>query len=218
MRRAALAALGAGLAAAQEAPDNPEAAMNARCADVLAAITPAVQAACCADAGACAAGVPAGCGAGCAAAWTPFALKCSRFLDGEFPQFAAFTEQCEAATFPAGDGRCDEGYWAEAMQAVAADCCGDSGELCGEESHGVPEACAKGCQATFERFYARCHPAFGERAPAQATRFLQFLTACQEADDEPPAGGEPGGEPQQPLASGPSGCAPAPAALLQRPC
>ena len=118
MRRAALVVLGAGLAAAQEAPDNPEAAMNARCADVLAAITPAVQAACCADAGACAAGVPAGCGAGCAAAWTPFALKCSRFLDGEFPQFAAFTEQCEAATYPAGDGRCDEGYWAEAMQVA----------------------------------------------------------------------------------------------------
>ncbi len=172
-----------------------EAAANARCTERLGTVSGAVNSACCPTPAVCAGGVPADCSDECAAQWEPFALKCSRFLDGEFPQFSAFTSKCEVTSFPAGDERCGDAVWEAQLVQIAADCCGANGELC---TGPVPAECSAACIPTYESFYARCHEEFANRAADQITRFTSFLSACQAVDDAPlappppPAGGAEG--------------------------
>lgn len=184
-----------------------EAALIVRCTERLASVSSAVNSACCPTAAACGGGVPADCSAACAALWEPFALKCSKFLDGEFPQFSSFTSKCEATSFPAGNERCSDAVWAAQIAQVATDCCGANGELC---TGPVPSECSAACIPTYEAFYARCHEEFPNRAADQMTQFSSFLSACQAADDAPlapppPPEGDAGG--QGTIATGVDGCA-----------
>jgi hypothetical protein len=195
-----------------------EPAASARCTDRLTSLSSAVNAACCPTPAACAGGVPSDCSEQCAALWEPFALKCSRFLEGEFPQFTAFTSKCEVTAFPAGGDRCGEAVWQAQMGQIATDCCGSNGELC---TGPVPAECSAGCIETFETFYARCHPEFATRAPEEQTRFTTFLSTCQAADDAPlapppppsPEGGGAAG--QGAVSTDVSGCAGCLPACLQ---
>jgi hypothetical protein len=181
---------------------------SASCAAELAQKSSRINDLCCPAEG-CEQGTPDVCSEECDSVWSPFAKRCSLFLEASGqPGLSAITGLCEeeaygrysAMTAASGHGRCGNGDLVQWIGELAPACCGDGGDpgtpasphckepatnLGGQEVF-MADSCTPQCADAFEEMYAECHPRFQTMGILDQMRGI--LSSCQ-GTPLPPAGG-----------------------------
>ena len=172
----------------------------AACASELSQKATQINNLCC-PAGGCERGTPDVCSEECDTVWSPFAKRCSLFLEGsaQGQPLMAITELCEreaygrynAMSAASGHGRCGNGDLQQWISEIGPACCGDGGDpgtaasphckdpatTLGGLTVFIPDTCTPQCADMFEEMYAECHPRFETLGITQQTR--ELLAACQ---------------------------------------
>ena len=181
----------------------------AGCAAQLTAQSANINALCCPPGG-CERGTPDECTEECDTIWTPFAKRCSLWLQANQASSGlnAVTTLCEDEEYGRfsslaaanSHGRCGNGDLAQWIQELAPACCGDGGDPgtaasphcktpATELGLGTPvflaDTCTPQCADMFEEMYAECHPRFESVGLADTMR--QILASCQGVPDPGPA-------------------------------
>ena len=141
------------------------------------------------------------CSEECAAIWSPFAKRCSLFLEGaaQGQPLTAITELCEreewgkysARAAASGHGRCSDGDLLQWIDELGPACCGDGGDpgtpasphckdpavTLGGQQVFLADTCTPQCADMFEEAYSECHPRFETMGISEQMRGI--LAACQ---------------------------------------
>lgn len=172
----------------------------ASCAAELAQKAQQINNLCC-PSGGCERGTPDVCSEECDTVWSPFAKRCSLFLEGsaQGQPLMAITELCEreaygrynAMSAASGHGRCGNGDLTQWLGELGPACCGDGGDpgtpasphckdpavSLGGQQVFLADTCTPQCADMFEEMFAECHPRFETMGILQETR--EILASCQ---------------------------------------